>query len=371
MKNIEQIKYQSEDIDLLVKEKQPLMNIMENDFASGVAIYGAGAVGSWAVTYLQSIGAKVICFIDRDSAKQGTKIENIPVIMPDEISNYKFKSVFIAARHAVKQVIENLTPNNLNLISFDGYFVIKNYERLSYIRDNFLEDEKSIKVFNAILFSMLTSSLQSCYEVMEKDMYFSLPEFSGNFEEIFVDAGAFVGDSVERFIWENLGTFKHIYAFEPGERQFHALQKRTLRLSEEWAFTEDKVTLIKAGLGEKSTKMSYTFVEDFPIRHGLISENSENSNKSEDKIQVCTLDEFLEGKEVTFIKVDIEGMEMDFLKGAQKTIKKYKPKIAICVYHYPSDLYEVAEYIKELVPEYKFKIRQHAPIFGDFVLYAY
>ncbi len=371
MKNLQKIKYQSQDIDLLIKEKQSLVNDMEKEFSTGIAIYGAGSVGSWAVNYLKSIGAKVVCFIDRDPAKNGTKIEDVPVIMPDEISKYNFKSVFIAARHAVKQVMDNLAHNNLNMISFDGYFVIKNYERLSYVRDTLLEDEKSVTVFNAILFAMLTSSLQSCYEVMEKDMYFSLPEFSGNFEEIFVDAGAFVGDSVERFIWENLGTFKHIYAFEPGERQFVALQKRMKRLSEEWAFTDDKVTLVKAGLGEKSTQMSYTFVEDFPIRHGLISETSENSNKSEDKIQVCSLDEFLEGKEVTFIKVDIEGMEMDFLKGAKETIKKYRPKVAICVYHYPSDLYEVAEYLKELIPDYKFKIRQHAPIFGDFVLYAY
>ena len=62
---------------------------------------------------------------------------------------------------------------------------------------------------------------------------------------------------------------------------------------------------------------------------------------------------------------------MEFLRGAKDTIKTHKPKIAICVYHYPSDLYEVAEYLRKIVPDYKFKLRQHAPILGDFVLYCY
>lgn len=364
-------KYTDESIIALVNQAKSLADRIEADFSFGVAIYGAGLVGTWAAHYLQSIGAKIVYFVDRDPAKKGTNVENIPVISPEELKDTSVKSIFVAARHAVKEVINSLGADNYNMISFDGYFVIKNYQRLSKISDTYFEDEKSVESFNAILCAMLTSSLQSCYDVLEKDMYFSLPEFSGTFDEIFVDAGAFVGDSVERFIWENLGTFKHIYAFEPGDRQFKALEKRMQRLSEEWAFDDDKVTLVKAGLGSESTEMSYTFVEDYPIRHGLIDNKSTNINKGEGKIEVCSLDTFLNDREVSFIKVDIEGMEMDFLKGAKDTIKKYKPKLAICVYHYPSDLYEVAEYIKELVPEYKFKFRNHAPIFGDFVLYAY
>jgi len=44
--------------------------------------------------------------------------------------------------------------------------------------------------------------------------------------------------------------------------------------------------------------------------------------------------------------------------------------MSLCVYHYPSHLYEVAEYVRTLVPEYRFSLRQHAPLFGDFVLYC-
>lgn len=365
------MKYDNKLIDSKVEELKELALNVEEQFSAGVAIYGAGVVGTWALTYLRSIGAKVECFIDRDSAKRGTRIEKCEIITPDDLQSREINAILVAARHAVPQVKQALGEENYQMISFDGYFVIRNYERLCKIRDSYFTEEKSIEVFNAILWAMLTGTLESCRDVMEKDMYFSLPEFSATFDEIFVDVGAFVGDTVESFIWENLGTFRHIHAFEPGKRQFSAMQIRMKRLSAEWAFDMDRISLVNAGLSSEVSEMTCTFVEDYPIRHGLVASEDENSNKSDEVASVLTLDSYLDGKEVTFLKVDIEGMEMKFLKGARETIQQYRPKIAICVYHYPSDLYEIAEYLRDLVPEYKFKIRQHVPIFGDFVLYCY
>jgi FkbM family methyltransferase len=206
---------------------------------------------------------------------------------------------------------------------------------------------------------------------MVKDMYFAIPEFSGTFDDIFVDAGAFVGDTVERFIWENLGTFRHIYAFEPGLKQYNALQQRLLRLKSEWAFDTDSVTAVKAGLSSNNDLMSFSYLDDSPLRHGLSVNSPNDAQSSTDSIEVYSLDSFLNGKPVTFIKADVEGMEMALLKGARDTIRRCKPKMALCVYHYPSDLVEVAEYVRSLVPDYKFSLRVHAPILGDYVLYCH
>ncbi|MFK5857309.1 MAG: FkbM family methyltransferase [Bacteroidota bacterium] len=363
--------YTSESVDKIVKQMLPLASTMEGYFNKGVGIYGAGFVGTWACTYLKSIGAKVSIFIDNDANKTGKSIQNVPIVLPSDSIVNSLSSIFIAARHDVKNV-ELLMQNKCsNLLSFDGYYVIRNYQRLCSIRDDFLSDNKSIETFNAILIAMLTSSLKSCRAVMEKDMYFHLPEFSGTFDDIFVDAGAFVGDTVERFIWENLGTFKHIYAFEPGVKQFTALQKRMDRLAEEWAFELSNVSLEQAGLASESGEMNCMYVNDHPLRHALGSDEQVKNQENKQSCSVYSLDSYLKGKPVTFIKVDIEGMEMDFLYGAKNTICKFKPKMALCAYHYPSDLYEIAEYVHSLVPEYKFSLRQHAPIFGDFVLYCY
>ena len=362
--------YTKNKLDSLVKKMAPIALKIERQFSSGVAIYGAGFLGTWSHTYLKSVGAQVRHFIDRDEKKIGTVIQGIPVISPEDPSVASVPSIFISARHAVRSVQTAFSTMKLKMISFDGYYVIRNYEKMAFIRDNYLHDNKSIETYNAILIAMLTGSVESCRAVMVKDMYFALPEFSGTFDEIFVDAGAFVGDSVERFIWENLGTFRHIYAFEPGRKQFSALERRIRRLSKEWAFDADTVTMVRAGLGAESGRMEFSFTEDSSLRHGLMAKDLKTASEAIDDSEVHSLDSFLDGRPATFLKADIEGMEMDFLRGAQSTICRYKPKMAICVYHYPSDLIDVAEFIHGLVPEYTFYIRQHAPIFGDFVLYC-
>ena len=55
---------------------------MEKCFAEGIAIYGAGFLGTWANSYLQSLGVKVTKFIDQDSRKIGGTIDGLPIVGP-------------------------------------------------------------------------------------------------------------------------------------------------------------------------------------------------------------------------------------------------------------------------------------------------
>ena len=54
-------------------------------------------------------------------------------------------------------------------------------------------------------------------------------------------------------------------------------------------------------------------------------------------VEIDTLDNLLCGVDVTFIKMDIEGMECPALRGAKKLIQSYQPKLAICSYHSMKD----------------------------------
>lgn len=76
------------------------------------------------------------------------------------------------------------------------------------------------------------------------------------------------------------------------------------------------------------------------------------------------------GDKVTFIKMDVEGSELESLKGAKNTILRDKPKLAICIYHKPEDMVTIPLYIKELVPEYKLYVRHHSNSWAETVLYA-
>ncbi|OON92649.1 MAG: hypothetical protein ATN32_09525 [Candidatus Epulonipiscium fishelsonii] len=82
-------------------------------------------------------------------------------------------------------------------------------------------------------------------------------------------------------------------------------------------------------------------------------------NNSNHKIEVDSLDNVLGDTPVTFIKMDIEGAELEALIGAKEIIQKYKPHLAISLYHKPEDIFEIPLYIKELVPEYKLYLRQY------------
>ena len=90
-----------------------------------------------------------------------------------------------------------------------------------------------------------------------------------------------------------------------------------------------------------------------------------------DSIEVTALDVCLYYKGVTFIKMDIEGAEYEALKGAERIIREQKPKLAICVYHKPEDIWELPELILEFNESYKFYLRHYSYQDNETVLYAF
>lgn len=85
-------------------------------------------------------------------------------------------------------------------------------------------------------------------------------------------------------------------------------------------------------------------------------------------IDTVSLDQCVSDK-VTFIKMDIEGVELEALKGSREIIRKYRPRLAISISQ-EKDLVEIPSYIKELVPEYKLYVRHYSNVASETVLYA-
>lgn len=147
--------------------------------------------------------------------------------------------------------------------------------------------------------------------------------------------------------------FKQIYSFEPEESKY----KDYFEISSKY----DNIQLLTCGLWSKRDVLRFNAVND---GSSGVSENGIV------EIPVISIDELLDGKPVTFIKMDIEGAELEALKGAQETIKKYKPKLAICVYHKPLDIVEIPLFLKQLVPEYKIYLRHYNISMYETVCYA-
>ena len=95
------------------------------------------------------------------------------------------------------------------------------------------------------------------------------------------------------------------------------------------------------------------------------------SHHGENTIEVERIDKCIpRGVRVTHIKMDIEGAELNALKGADSIIKKDSPQLAICVYHKIDDFLQISDYLLSIVPEYKLYLRHHNISGTETVLYA-
>jgi FkbM family methyltransferase len=194
------------------------------------------------------------------------------------------------------------------------------------------------------------------FDLSEGKQYFDLAQLPHDDEkEVFVDVGCYDGLSVAFFnAWCNGNGFS--YCFEPDktniERIHRVLKNKNLSSYE----------LIDKGVWSREGKIGFVSTGN-SVSH--ISEAKDASS-----IDVVSLDAVLGDKRVTFLKMDIEGAELEAIKGAKRIIEEQKPKLAICVYHKPEDIWELPELILSYNKEYKFYIRHYSYKDNETVLYA-
>jgi len=169
--------------------------------------------------------------------------------------------------------------------------------------------------------------------------YYETPQTPISKNDIVADCGAGIGT----FTLSASKKAKKVYAIEPfGE----SLQ--LLRLT----FKNNKrVTILPIAVGAKTGK-AYMGGEVFG--GGL-----QNSPDGGSCVSVTTIDKLFydQGKRITYLKADLEGSEIEMLKGASKTIREYKPKIAITTYHKKDDHIKIMNSLKKMNPSYNFSLR--------------
>ena len=116
--------------------------------------------------------------------------------------------------------------------------------------------------------------------------------------------------------------------------------------------------------GAYSSTGELKFEEDFQTGSSKISREGATL------IRVTSIDDMLQGEKATFIKMDIEGAEMEALIGAKETIEKYNPRLAISVYHKVDDLWEIPYYILTHYTWYQIYLRHYALTTNETVMYA-
>lgn len=168
----------------------------------------------------------------------------------------------------------------------------------------------------------------------------------------FVDGGAYNGDTYLELC--SLADVQEAYLFEPDASNFAQLASNTGR-------TVRRSQCLPLGLSD---------------RYGILSFNAGNgegasiTENGTSHIAVAALDTVLAGHMVDFIKLDVEGAELQALQGAKELIQRSRPVLALSLYHRPQDLWELPLILATMCEDYRFHIRQHFSNSFDSVLYA-
>lgn len=195
------------------------------------------------------------------------------------------------------------------------------------------------------------------YALTEGAIYFELEELGPQDEgEYFVDAGGFDGLTTMAFFNWCKGK-GYSYCFEADQKNVEVIESR-LRGCENCEIISKALWSETTSLSMKMEGSCGSAVMDKRIGEGI------------QEVKAVSLDDILGDKRVTFIKMDIEGAELEALRGAKYIIQKQHPKLAISIYHKYEDIWTIPSLIMEYYSGYKFYLRHYSFSNYDTVMYA-
>lgn len=285
------------------------------DESSLIIMYGAMEIGAWFYHY-HHLDQKNVIFCDRN-------YKNLPAIDGCEIRSPEDLKKLVTE--------ENKDSCCAVICAVNGIEEIR-----AYLEEVGLKKE-------SIVFSIA---------IDEERMYFEdfLPITES---EVFVDCGSFDGFNSVQFT-------KHcsnprILAVDADPTNIQKIES---------TFQKNQIKnykIVPIGLWSEKKTLHFTAYGSGASR--IMDEGS-------DVLECDCLDHLFSEEDVSFIKMDLEGAELEVLKGAKAIIKEKKPKLAISIYHKEEDILELPLYIKSIVPEYEFYLRHYTDWRSETVLYG-
>jgi len=333
-----------------------------------LVIFGAGSLGRTVFAALRSAGTCPLAFCDNNSSLWGTAIEGVAVMSPAQAALQFPDAVFVVAiwhpstseglRHHVlflrslgcKQVItfvpvmwrfpETFLPNMFWELPAN---ILAERPAIDAARD--LLDDHGKQEFDRQFRFRTEGDPFSLQDPEPTPQYFPPDFFRLSHQECFVDCGAFDGDTLAVFAEQTGGHFRRYIALEPEPANLAKLESTVAGN----VVLRDRVTVHPYAVGGRREELRFSSAGD----------GSGVSADGELIVQAVALDELLADDTPTFIKMDIEGFELEALAGASGCIRRCRPKLAICVYHRPDHLWRIPLAIHELLPDSRMTMRSY------------
>ena len=345
-----------------------------------LVLFGAGNLGRKVLQCLRSIGVEPLAFADNSPSKWGSQVDGVPVLSPkDAAAQYGGSALFLIAIWSLghyyrdsRTQLESMGCTHVDSTAFLRWKFAdqllpdfcqdlphKLYEQAADVRKAaslWADDASRQEYLNHVRWRALGDQNALGPPVDEKQ-YFPDSLYRIDDHEVFVDCGAYTGDTAEQVIRRN-PAFSRIVAIEADPENFDCLTK--------WIGTLDtpvasRISALNVAVGAKRGKLR------FQAGGGEGAKLAADGNVV---VECIPIDELAPAAGSTFIKMDIEGAELDALAGARRSIQKNRPILSICVYHKQDDLWRIPLFIDTLVEDYRFFLRAHDVDGWQLVCYA-
>ncbi len=345
----------------------------------GLVIAGAsGLVAQHTLQGLARGGIRLAALADNNPTLQATRVNGIPVLSPLEAIKSYPDAAFVAAIFTHTPLRRQLSALGatrvlpyavlfhkfpellLPYFAVDLPSVIAQEAPTVSAVANFWADEESRILYAAILNWFVNLASESVPAPSPSaDTY--IPEFLQLREdEVFVDCGAFDGDTVLQYARASQGRYRKIIALEPDPYTFQKLAS--------CAKTIDRVATLNAGAGAAFGKMPF-------IAGGLMSSHAASAGAAGFSapgelvyVDLIRLDDL--SPRPTYVKMDIEGFERQALAGARGLLSAGETAFAVTLYHRMSDLWQIPRFIHDVAPGLRLYLRHYAEDWAETICYA-
>lgn len=351
-----------------------------------VVLMGAGGLGRRAQAALRRRGVPALAFADNAASRHGTAIDGVPVLSPPEAARrFGRTAVFVVtiwganSPHRFAHSRDQLRALGCDVVSSFPPLFWKYADELLpfYLQDlpsrvleqrgdvaralDVWSDEASRNEYVSQVRFRLAADFDGLSHPVQHAQYFAEDLFTWRDDEWVVDGGAFDGDTVRTIAALHGDRFGHVLAVEPDPANFSKLRTMVDGLPErvrrkiacrQAAVGAERATLHLAATGTASSATSATAGAD------TVAVDAE------------TIDALTRGAAPTFIKLDIEGFEIDALRGARGCIDRHAPVLAVCVYHAQDHLWRIPLLLRSWRDDYALFLRPHNEEGWDLVCYA-
>ncbi|MDO8682988.1 MAG: FkbM family methyltransferase [Armatimonadota bacterium] len=373
-----------QDMDYIAGRCADLFSKEIGGVADRLILFGAGNLGRKTLAGLRKLGIEPLCFADNNPKSWNTMVDGARVISPTEAAqNYGDNAGFVITVYSpgddrqLSKIRKSLQDMGCRIVApFTHLFwehpelflphnwidlptnACRSADEIRKIFDLLADDTSRMEFLARLRWIVSSADFELIPNGMEDSTYFPDDLFQLSDHEVFIDCGAYDGDTIQGLLKRVGSAFSKVLALEPDPGNYSLLQAYIGALPDD---VRSKISVIPVATGGASGKAGFS---------ALGTVGSQISSIGDIEVDVRTIDSLVGDMRTTYIKMDIEGAELDAIEGARETIKRDLPILAISAYHRQEHLWEVPELIRGISSDYTFYMRRHGDQWGDLVYYA-